>query len=277
MNNEEAARDRGRITQSDRERSARERQTSPEERASEERIRNADKKQEREVAKEIIRSESPSLKEIAKQGGSLGRKIEREIRRFEQTGRVSNWLAGQTIKAEAAQNAAQQSAFRQAVTDVITTSPSGFLELSPNSPSISLSTRKPEVLPEPVEGGEGCVGLNLYTKDDEVWIGAGTVAGLLPSGFDPLEGKEIASSGSGNVWAQININQENGNITSVSVSSGSTTPEDTDSAFYYTLGFYSYGESGPSFANFGCGSINASVCRNWFVAEPPFFSISFSR
>lgn len=51
------------------------------------------------------------LAEIAKQGGALGKKLEREIRQFQQTGRVSSWLSGETLKSEAAQNAAQQSSF----------------------------------------------------------------------------------------------------------------------------------------------------------------------
>jgi hypothetical protein len=126
-------------------------------------------------------------------------------------------------------------------------------------------------------GGVGCAGLALYTKDDEVWIGAGTVAGDLPSGFDSAEGKGIASSGSGDVWAEVNINDTTGDVTSVAVTGGGTTPNNTDTSFYYALGYYEYVNGIPTVTNYGCGSLNVNICRNWFVATAPFFSVSFVR
>jgi hypothetical protein len=132
---------------------------------------------------------------------------------------------------------------------------------------------------------DSCVGLALYTKvvgsgvsaTTQVWIGAGTVAGDLPSGFDPAEGKSIAGGGSGNVWAEVNINGTTGDIVSVAVTGGGTTPNDTDTSFYYTLGNYSYTDGVPTITNYGCGSLNVNICRNWFVATAPFFSVSFVR
>lgn len=126
-------------------------------------------------------------------------------------------------------------------------------------------------------GGVGCVGLALYIKDGEVWIGAGTVAGDLPSDFDPADGKIIASSGSGDVWAEVNINDTTGDVVSVAVTGGGTTPNDAGTSFYYTLGNYSYTDEAPTVTNYGCGSLNVNVCRNWFVATAPFFSVSFVR
>jgi hypothetical protein len=134
-------------------------------------------------------------------------------------------------------------------------------------------------------GGGGCVGLALYVKTvgtppnttQQVWVGAGTVAGQLPSGFSPTDGKNIANGGSGNVWAEVNIDQETGEIVSVVVDGGSTTPENSDTAFYYTLGYYEYDGESPVVTNYGCGSIDVTVCRNWFAAESPFYGVTLTR
>jgi hypothetical protein len=151
---DDAAQERDRVRQQEAERDAKERAMSSKDREKEVAARNAERKQEREAATQALQAGNVNLQEIARQGGSLGRRIEREVRRFEQTGRVSGWLAGETIKAEAAQNAAQQSAFRQAVVDVIQSSPSGSFDLVPAKPNIELVTRKPDVTEEGT-GGEG--------------------------------------------------------------------------------------------------------------------------
>lgn len=127
-----------------------------------------------------------------------------------------------------------------------------------------------------------CIGLNLYVRtveeSQQVWVGAGTVAGEIPLGFDPADGKNIANGGSGLVWAEVNINETTGEIVSVAVEGGSTTtPEDTSTAFYYTLGAYSYDDSMATVTNFGCGSLEFTACRNWFVAAPPYFTADFTR
>jgi hypothetical protein len=136
------------------------------------------------------------------------------------------------------------------------------------------------------EGGGGdCFGLALYTKTvgtppnttTEVWVGAGTVAGQLPSGFDPEEGKNIASSGSGSVWAEVNIDGTTGDIVSVAVTGGGTTPNNTDTSFYYALGYYEYDGVSASVTNYGCGSLDATICRNWFAAEAPFYGVTINR
>jgi hypothetical protein len=140
-----------------------------------------------------------------------------------------------------------------------------------------------------------CVGLALYTKTiqpppdtitdpenppdiiTEVRISVGTIAGDLPSGFDPEEGKFIASDGSGFVWAQVNINENTGAITLVDVTGGGQTPNNTNTSFYYTLGYYAYDNDLPSVNNYGCGGIEVRICRNWFAAEAPFYAVTMTR
>ena len=252
-----------------------------EERSALNAIRNAERKEQMAGASKALESKNINLQEIARQGGSLGRRIEREVRRFEQTGRVSSWLAGETLKAETAQNAAQQSGFSPAQSQPSsnTNVPLTPIPLSPNNtfylPPLNL---KPEITPPPSSGGT-CVGLALYTKTTVgtppvtvVWIGAGTVAGDLPSGFDPVEGKSIASSGSGDVWAEININNS-GEITSRSVQKGTYISDPKR----YLLGNFVYNGSSPEVTNYGCGSVDASVCRNWYASEEPFYSMLLTR
>jgi len=131
MTNEEA--ERARAADNNRLKEEVDRKLSSKELEQEQKARSSERKQQREAATTALQSGNVNLQEIARQGGSLGRKIEREVRRFEATGRVSSWLAGETLKAEAAQNAAQQSAFRQAVVDVVSTIQAPLL-LTPTSP-----------------------------------------------------------------------------------------------------------------------------------------------
>lgn len=282
MTSEEAARERDRVRQEANERTEKERAQSSKDRAQEVGRRNSERGQQRESAANALTSGNADIKlaEIAKLGGPVGRKLEREMRQFQQTGRVSSWLAGETLKAEAAQNAAQQSAFRQQLVDVIS-SPSSSILLGPIAPPDKPLYRKPEIRAEGGGGEAPCIGLNLYVRivqeDQEVWVGAGTIAGQLPSDFDEALGKSIASGGSGNVWVEVNINDKTGEIDSVAVSGGGATPESTDTSFYYTLGYYEYNDGTPAVTNYGCGSLDVTICRNWFTGNPPFYGVAFSR
>lgn len=159
------------------------------------RARNARIKQERRVAGDVLLSgrASEKISEILKQGGSVGRRLEREIRRFQQTGRVSSWLAGETLKAESAQNAAQQSAFRQQVVDVITTSlPS--IQIGQSNSYIPPLSLKPII---EAEGGVSAAAAHPWdiipaidqSSDPEspnyiLRVRAGTIAGILPENWD---------------------------------------------------------------------------------------------
>ena len=153
--NQEAAQARDEARQRSSEQSAKDRSTSPQERADQNRARNAERKQGRTAAEEILNSGSVNAKfrEAVGQGGSAGRKMARELARFERTGKVSSWLAGETIKAQAAQNAAQQAQFRADVLDVVSYGPPvplgnpGFLPSLAKKPLLGSSS-----LPSPILG-----------------------------------------------------------------------------------------------------------------------------
>jgi hypothetical protein len=252
---------------------------STEQRADQVAQANAEKNRNKEEAKEILSTEAGVLQmaSLAEEGGSMGRKIARELRQFEATGRVSNWLAGETIKAESKREVPSS-----VVDDFVRrgAAPSAF-QVQPALPFGGLPQYVPTIPSEGESGGDGCVGLALYTRTVneiiQVWISAGTVNGVLPSGLNAQDGKFIASTGSGQVWAEIDINENTGAITSVQVNSGSNTPSNTNAKFYYPLGVYSYSESIPTVTNYGCGSISVTVCRNWFASQSPYYGVTFSR
>lgn len=131
-------------------------------------------------------------------------------------------------------------------------------------------------------------GFGLYKKQivdeesqsilgDEVWIGGGVINGQFPDGFDSVAGKLLANSGSGFVWAKIKINEDTGAIELYEINSGASIPSGENYEFYYGLGFYSYNGNFATVTNYGCGSLDVNVCRNWFVTSPPFYGVSISR
>ncbi len=211
------------------------------------------------------------------------RKLQRGLRQAEITGRVN-----QFVRDWATQNAAHVRAVNSRGETVNTAQ-------IPNVGTLDLGTGKiidGPLFDAPTSFAKSdsasstaalCVGLGLYTRTvgtppvAEVWVGVGTVAGDLPPGFDPTLGKLVASGGTGTVWAAVTINGTTGAVESVAVNGGGATPNDTNTSFYYTLGSYAYVNGFPTIANYGCGSLSVTVCRNWFTAEPPFFGVTITR
>lgn len=135
-------------------------------------------------------------------------------------------------------------------------------------------------------GGDSCSGLSLYVKSipqssgkdkKQVWISGGTVGGVIPNGVDPIEGKQIAAAGTGNVWAGVRITDE-GEVDKTIIDRGTgDPPEDTDTDFYYLIGAFEYSGDTPTVNNFGCGSVDVTVCRKWYASEAPYFNVYFAR
>ena len=126
-------------------------------------------------------------------------------------------------------------------------------------------------------GGDSCVGLALYIKDSEVWIGAGTVGGQLPTGFTYSDGVRVATSGSGEVYVELTINNTTGELVSVEIDEAASTPRNTSEKFRYSLGYYEYVENLPTVTNYSCGSVDYTICRNWFTSVSPFYQVTFYR
>lgn len=223
----------------------------------------------------------------AKKSVTRQKRIDRELSRVASGGRASSFLKKEAEK----DDVLAASVALAAATDPLSYG-NALINyqnaINPVNISDDLKTENAPVPKIPEEGGGGggttaptCIGLNLYVRtvegSQQVWISSGTVAGEIPSGFDPADGKNIANGGSGIVWARVNINETTGEVVSVAVENGATTPEDTSTAFHYTLGAYSYDETTATATSYGCGSLEFTVCRNWFVAQPPYFTADFTR
>lgn len=246
---------------------------STEQRAEQVAQANAEKNRNKEEAKEILSTEAGVLQmaSLAEEGGSMGRRIARELRRFEATGRVSNWLAGETIKAESKREVPSS-----VVDDFVRRGvvPAAF-QVQPALPFGGLPQYVPTI-PTEGGGGETCIGFGLYENNGGVWVNSGTVNGEVPNGFGD-DGKSIASGGSGDAWVEVVINEETGEIVSTAVTGGGETPEDDETTFYYTLGRYEFVDGSPEVTNYGCGSVEVTICRNWFAAEAPFYGVTITR
>lgn len=272
MTNEEAQRLRDQSRENDRLKLKKELGQSSADRADDIKKRNVERAEQKQSAIKILQSNPSVLQEIAKQGGSIGRRLEREIRRAEQTGRISSWLAGETIKEDASRKSAQQSGFSGiTTTPLISALPPITISRNPyNSLLKKIDIKQQQDTQQPT-----CA-LSLFKKESSVWVSAGLIGGEVPDGFDQIDGKFIASSGSGIVSAKIVVDQNNGSISSRSVVRNSSQPPNTNTTFYYPLGYYSYSGS-LSITNYGCGSVYVSLCRNWFAATSPFYGVVFSR
>jgi hypothetical protein len=231
MTNEEA--ERARVADNNRLKEEVDRKLSSKELEQEQKARSSERKQQREAATTALQSGNVNLQEIARQGGSLGRKIEREVRRFEATGRVSSWLAGETLKAEAAQNAAQQSAFRQAVVDVVSTIQTPLL-LTPTSPIFLEDLHEKPEIKDDVDGGGGTTRQpwdilveNIPDSNDvKLKVVAGLVSNILPSNWDD----EWTANDSSMYFAKVIVSTDGQHIdgATIEISTSQPSPQESE-------------------------------------------------
>ena len=129
----------------------------------------------------------------------------------------------------------------------------------------------------PYEDVKQCYGFGLYLKDRAVWVNLGTVNGEIPENFDLVYGKKVAEGGTGVVYAKVEIDQEVGEIKKATIENGSNFPASSFNTFHYLLGRYELSANKAIVVNCGCGSIDVSICRNWFAKDPPFFGVTLTR
>lgn len=143
--------------------------------------------------------------------------------------------------------------------------------------------------PETVTGGGGGVSGSSQpfalvasgTPGDNVLnVRESTIAGDSPSGFTAgLMPLTIADS-AGVVYAKLTINGTTGAVTAVAVEKATTMPSATATVHYEQLGSYTVTGSGGSAViaatNTRYGPVPATICRNWFAAEAPFYGVTFS-
>ena len=116
------------------------------------------------------------------------------------------------------------------------------------------------------------------SSDSSIRIAYGSIAGIVPSVFNPGDSPvyTVSASSGSKVYATINYSDTTGVISSVSINVGSSIPTSTTGTHYELIG--SVGSSGGSLTttNARYGPINVQICRNWFWAAAPFYAVNIS-
>ena len=119
------------------------------------------------------------------------------------------------------------------------------------------------------ELGAACNSLGLYFKtygnnNKTLWITGGIVNGI------EITEQQLASGGSGYVFARTTINESTGALAGSSIITGTTPKADTFTEFYFVIGFYSFTE--PALVRQDhCGRIYGYSCRVQY-SNPARFS-----
>jgi hypothetical protein len=66
-----------------------------------------------------------------------------------------------------------------------------------------------------------------------------------------------------------------GDVTSRSLGFGNEMPANTADTFYVQIGSYSTVDEKLTVQNSRYGPIDATICRNWFSSEAPYFGVTF--
>jgi len=225
-------------------------------------------------AKENVAS-APKREGPSKEERRLSRLIQREVKRALATGRTERLNEALKIQQDKRNDA------NTLPNSTIYQSPAQNepVKISKSEPLQPVRFREPTSTKDELDFINSTIcALGLYKYNNrEVWISAGTIAGEVPSDLDSRYGKFIASSGYGFVWATIEVTQGKGEIDERKINSGTPAPENTDTEFHYLLGYYEFTEEGLSVTNYGCGNVEALICRNSFASQTPFFGATLTR
>jgi hypothetical protein len=118
----------------------------------------------------------------------------------------------------------------------------------------------------------------------EVWLSPGAVDNDVgsdlrfgyqdPDDDNPVGGWKIDSNGQGLVW--IRITTDNDRVTDREIQSGNSVPENTTYNFYFLIGEYEYDGESVFFPWNNTGNKTTTLCRNWWAASPPYFTVSLN-
>jgi hypothetical protein len=121
----------------------------------------------------------------------------------------------------------------------------------------------------------------LVAADDEagtkVRVITSTLGGDVPAGFSPGDDPPyvLTVADADIVWGGITIDSGTGEITARWLDSGAEMPADTATDFHVRIGSVAVSSGVSSPVNDRYGPITATVCRNWFAAEAPYFGVTF--
>jgi hypothetical protein len=115
--------------------------------------------------------------------------------------------------------------------------------------------------------------------DNILKVRESTLAGIVPDGFSAGFKNITIAEASGVIYAKLTINGTTGAVTARVVEKAASLPANTDTVYHELIGSYtmegSGGEAVISASNARYGPIPATICRNWFAAEAPFYAVSF--
>lgn len=128
-------------------------------------------------------------------------------------------------------------------------------------------------------GTAACAGFRLVkSAANKFTVSESTVGGLTPSGFTSGLQEFTVSTADGVIYAVLTITAA-GNPDSATIEQASTLPADTDTEFHRLIGTFHVEGTGETavltVTQQHCGPFDALICRNWFAAEAPFYSIAW--
>jgi hypothetical protein len=191
-------------------------------RANEVDARNKERREQKGLAFSILSTQSgqEALLHSMARGGPLGRKIAIEIKRFQSSGRISGWLADQTI------NSAIQSS-RNTKTNIDENgsiqigSPINFETIEPFN---GLQKFKPEIPSTATELDLKPWDIYVKKKENDTYtlkVRGGTISGILPENWDD----EFNVSGTSLFWGIADVTTDGFSISSVSIKITQNAPE----------------------------------------------------
>jgi hypothetical protein len=120
--------------------------------------------------------------------------------------------------------------------------------------------------------------LGMGEAPNQLTVTESTILGVIPGDF--VDGKKIftIASTDGKIYGKITIGAD-GEPTNAQVLQGAEVPANTGADHHIEIGTFRVEGNGPdavlSFSQTKCGPLNATVCRNWFAAEAPYFGVSW--
>jgi hypothetical protein len=120
--------------------------------------------------------------------------------------------------------------------------------------------------------------LGMGEAPNQLTVTESTILGVIPGDF--VDGKKIftIASTDGKIYGKITIAAD-GEPTNAQVLQGAEVPANTGADHHIEIGTFRVEGTGPdavlSFSQTKCGPLDATVCRNWFAAEAPYFGVSW--
>lgn len=120
--------------------------------------------------------------------------------------------------------------------------------------------------------------LGMGEAPNQLTVTESTILGVIPGDF--VDGKKIftIASTDGKIYGKITIGAD-GEPTNAQVLQAAEMPADTAGDYHIEIGTFRVEGTGPdavlNFSQTKCGPLDATVCRNWFAAEAPYFGVSW--